>query len=252
MNQELEKYIEMALVDGVVTESEKAFLKKKSEQLGVDNDEFEFILNAKIQMKEKELQQSPTKQTINKEASKKSLKEGVVKKCPACGAHVQSFSTKCIVCGHEFRSIDANFTASSLFEKFKNIDQEVHEEYFENKKDRTVFPKGGLNREEKVIMKPQAVIDQEIGATCNERKISFISTFPIPNTKEDILEILALGIPEAKKKLSFFEKLDQSKSRMKKAWLSKCEQIIIKARIAMIDDKKSLELIEVYAKDLNL
>ena len=56
MNPELEKYIDMALVDGVITEDEKAFLIKKADQLGVEKDEFDFILNAKIQMKQKEFQ----------------------------------------------------------------------------------------------------------------------------------------------------------------------------------------------------
>ena len=55
-------------------------------------------------------------------------------------------------------------------------------------------------------MKSQSSIDLEIGMAINEKKINFISAFPIPNTKEDILEILALGVPEAKKKLSFLEK----------------------------------------------
>jgi hypothetical protein len=39
---------------------------------------------------------------------------------------------------------------------------------------------------------------------------------------------------------------------MQKAWLAKSEQIIIKARIAMKDDKKTLEEIEGYAKQLGI
>lgn len=257
MNPELEKFIDMALVDGVVTESEKAFLIKKSEKLGVDQDEFEFILNSKIQMKEKELQKSspptpPTIQSAPKNSKSNSQKEGVIKKCPACGAHVQSFSTNCLDCGHEFRNVEANISADTIFEKFKKIDEEVKNKYYENKQDRIIQPKSWLNKEEKVMMKSQAVIEFEIGSACNERKVSFISAFPIQNTREDILEILALGVPLAKKKLSFLEKASVVNLKMKKAWLAKCEQIIIKARIAMKEDKKTLEQIEVYAKDLGL
>jgi hypothetical protein len=256
MNQELEKYIDMALVDGVITESERTFLQKKAAQLGVDDDEFDFVLSAKIQMKEKELQTSsppppPTIQRAPKNSKSNSQKEGDIKKCPACGAHVQSFSTNCVECGHEFRNVEANICADTIFEKFKIIDEEVKNKYYENKQDRIIIPKSWLNKES-VMMKQQAIIDMEIGNACNERKVSFISAFPIPNTREDILEILALGVPLAKKKLSFSEKANPVNLKMKKAWLAKCEQIIIKARIAMIDDKKSLELIEVYAKELNL
>ncbi len=36
------------------------------------------------------------------------------------------------------------------------------------------------------------------------------------------------------------------------AWRAKCEQIIMKARFAMKDDKKTLNEIEFYAKILNI
>lgn len=255
MNPELEKYIDMALVDGVITEDEKAFLIKKADQLGVEKDEFDFILNAKIQMKQKEFQESvppPPPQNVSANTEKKSQKEGTTKKCPSCGAPVESFNTKCSDCGHEFRNTEAAFTVQKLNDELMKIEEVVRKDYFDNKRDRDVFPKGGLQREEKVMMKMQAQIDQEIEAACADRKLSFISTFPIPNTKEDILEILAIGIPEAKRKLNFWDKVGQSKGKMKKAWLAKCEQIIIKARFSMKDDKKTLEEIEHYAKQIGV
>ena len=238
MNPELEKYIDMALFDGVITENEKSFLLKKANELGVEKDEFDFLLNYKIQIKEKESQESTSVNHITEQPTKKTQKEGVIKKCPACGAHVQSFTTNCIECGHEFRNVEVNFSASAIFEKFKNIEEEVKDEYFKNNKN------DGLGS--------QALIDSQIGMAINERKINFISAFPIPNTREDILEILALGVPEAKIKLSFFERLDLTKKRLKNAWHAKCEQIIMKARIAMKEDKKTLEQIETYAKDLGI
>ena len=252
MNPELEKYIDMALFDGVITENEKSFLLKKANELGVEKDEFNFLLNYKIQIKEKESQESLSVNQITEQPTKKAQKEGVIKKCPACGAHVQSFSTNCIECGHEFRNVEVNFSASAIFEKFKNIEEEVKHDYYKNKQDRSIYPPTRRNKEETVIMKSQSMIETEIGMANNERKINFISAFPIPNTREDILEILALGMPEAKKKLSFFEKADLTKKRLKNAWHAKCEQIIMKARIAMKEDKKTLEQIETYAKDLGI
>ena len=191
MNPELEKYIDMALFDGVITENEKSFLLKKANELGVEKDEFDFLLNYKIQIKEKESQESVSVNQITEQPTKKTQKEGVIKKCPACGAHVQSFTTNCIDCGHEFRNVEVNFSASAIFEKFKNIEEEAKDEYFKNNKN------DGLGS--------QALIDSQIGMAINERKINFISAFPIPNTREDILEILALGVPEAKIKLSFLK-----------------------------------------------
>ena len=47
-NEQLEKLIEMALMDGELTEKEKQILFKKAESFGVDLDEFEMVLEAKL------------------------------------------------------------------------------------------------------------------------------------------------------------------------------------------------------------
>lgn len=86
MNLELEKYIDMALIDGVTSESERTFLEKKAIQLGVENDEFEFVLNAKVDLKAKELfsAEAALSSAQNSESTK-SRKEGVLLKCPSSG-----------------------------------------------------------------------------------------------------------------------------------------------------------------------
>ena len=253
-NEKLEKLIEMALMDGEITAKEKKILIKKAENFRVDLDEFEMVLDARLYQKRKQI----SNEQINRNESNfippvsKSIKFGDTKKCPSCGAPVESFNTKCSDCGHEFRNTEAAFTVQKLNDELMKIEEVVRKDYFDNKRDRSVIPKGGLIREEKVMMKPPSQVDLESEAACADRKLSFISTFPIPNSKEDILEILAIGIPEAKRKLGFWEKTQQSKGKMKKAWLAKCEQIIIKARFSMKDDKKTLEEIEHYAKQIGV
>ena len=83
------------------------------------------------------------------------------------------------------------------------------------------------------------------------QKVEYINIFNIPNTKEDILEFLSIAVPQAKLKIGFFEKL-YAPGKLKDAWRAKCEQIIMKARFAMKDDKKTLNEIESYAKILNI
>lgn len=249
MNAELEKIVDSVLANGELTDRSRELLMKKAEQLGVDLLDFELELESKIAQK-KASTNGPL--PIYSSNTPQSNKDGDLKKCPSCGAPVQSFATKCSDCGHEYRNTNASFTVQNLNDKLMKIEEVVRKDYFDNKMDRNVYPKGGLMREEKIMMKLQAQIDLEIEATCTDRKINFISTFPIPNTKEDILEILAIGVPEAKRKLSFWENAQQSKGKMKKAWAAKCEQIIIKARFSMKDDKKTLEEIEHYAKQLGV
>jgi DnaJ-domain-containing protein 1 len=58
---QLEKLIEMSLVDGVLTEKEKQVLFRKAESLGIDLDEFEMVLEARLQEEQKrQLSSLPT------------------------------------------------------------------------------------------------------------------------------------------------------------------------------------------------
>ena len=52
MNAELEKLIDFALADGVITDKEREIIRKKAEKIGEDPDEAEMILDAKLAMKE--------------------------------------------------------------------------------------------------------------------------------------------------------------------------------------------------------
>lgn len=78
-----------------------------------------------------------------------------------------------------------------------------------------------------------------------KRKISLITTFPVPTTKDDILEFLSTGVPLAKAP-GFLAPYDQK--AIAKAWRDKCQQIIIKARFSMKDDPKTLAEVEGYSK----
>lgn len=61
MNEQLERLINMALIDGVLTEKEREILKRKAEASGFDPDEFEMELEAKLYEKQ-HLQQSQVPQ----------------------------------------------------------------------------------------------------------------------------------------------------------------------------------------------
>lgn len=109
-NEQIEKFIELALADGVLTEKEKQVLFKKAEAAGIDLDEFELVLDAKL------FERNQAKTVIPPVSAPKSDKFGDVKKCPACGAVVESFQTTCGECGYEFRNIEANKTIQRLSE----------------------------------------------------------------------------------------------------------------------------------------
>ena len=47
-NEQIENLIQLALADGELTEKEKQILFKKAEAVGIDLDEFEMVLDAKL------------------------------------------------------------------------------------------------------------------------------------------------------------------------------------------------------------
>ena len=232
MNPEIENLINMALADDEVTEKERAIILRKAEALGFDRDEVEMILDGKIALQKKELSHSQS----SKENT--SNKAGDIKKCPSCGAPVPSFTTKCTDCEFEFRNTEASDSAQSIFELLQKAATQAVDEYERNP------PKWF----EQTLTKEFAIAKR-----IAENQASLVSTFPIPNSKEDLLEFLSLASAEAKAKLPFvMYKSISAPHILKNAWISKCSQVISKARFSMKDDKKTLEEILQYAKELSI
>ena len=119
-NPELEGLIDAALADGMLTEKEKQILFKKAQAMGVDLDEFEMVLDARlVKLKKAEQEKAAS-------SAPKSNKLGDVKKCPACGAMVQSYQGVCPECGYAFEGMDANSAVkelSSLLQKTSEQDK---------------------------------------------------------------------------------------------------------------------------------
>ena len=224
MNQELEKLIDFALADGVLTDKEKEILNKKAKELNVDMDEFEMVLNAKVHLKQKEMQTAPPPPTPPQQQSqeKATQKEGDLKKCPSCGAPVQSFTSNCKDCGHEFRNINSNKALSELFEHLKKFPINQHS--------------------------------------------SLISNFPIPNSKEDLIEFIILCInnstPLSKMQATTLKqtggmlgllngknKLGEQREILR-AWANKGQNAIDKAKLLLANDSGQKSNLETWAKQL--
>lgn len=243
MNPELERLIDFALADGILTDKEKEILYKKAKELNVDIDEFEMILDGKLHVKQKELkQESDIKATpINPPPlQQQSSKEGDLKKCPACGATVQAFKSKCSDCGHEFRNVQVAKSVKELNKHLQDAANKIRDE-----KEKIVVTWKNQH------LKGADNIAKEIATL----QASIIGSFPIPNTKEDILEFLSIAIHEAKKKINtigmgYNISMDGS-DLLQKAWESKCNQIIMKGKLLLKDDPNTLKEIENYEKQFH-
>jgi hypothetical protein len=238
-NDKIESLIKLALADGELTQKEREILLKSAVAEGIDPDEFEMVLDAKLFEKKQasNVENSPVK----KEASDKF---GDVKKCPACGAMVQSFQTKCSDCDYEFTNIEANASINKLFEMLNDAEDSRTEDLTSNN------PLSAMGN----LMAKQMTAGFGPGKV-DKKKMEIISNFPIPTTKNDILEFLALSIPRAKQKGNFLTKMNpenKSHNEFVPVWKTKCEQIIMKAKFSMKEDKKALEEIMHYANELGI
>ena len=74
MNDQLIKFIELCLVDGVISDKEREVIFRKAEQLGVPKDECEIILEGMF-MQKAESSNQPVKQTNEKDSTEKSIKK---------------------------------------------------------------------------------------------------------------------------------------------------------------------------------
>ena len=139
--------------------------------------------------------------------------DGVVHKCPNCGASVGSFDAYCSVCGNELRDKAA---ADSVAELSRKLDQ------IESERNETGKKKGFFT----------GSVEQNSVSDIDQRKISLIRTYPIPNTVEDILEFVILASSNADPEAFSSLTPDASRKAVSEAWVSKCEQAIRKAEIS--------------------
>ncbi len=162
-SEKLERLIQLSIEDGVIDETENAVLIKCAKEEGVDIDELTLYVNSLVKKRQRELESEVTSKVQKYEKEKK---EAIGNICPKCGKQIPPMSIKCPYCGCELVNKKANSSVKELVDKIEKI-----------RKD------GKADQEDK------------------EARISeLINLFPVPNSKETILEFLALSAPLSKTK----------------------------------------------------
>ena len=245
LTPELEQLINYALEDGVLTDKERSVLMRKAQAAGADLDEFEMILDAKLHEVQKAAAAVAPKSNCNK--------HGEVRKCPACGAMVSAFSTRCSECGFEFNNVEANKSANTLFEKLQALEMEKARELAQHEESKNkqllalserhnsggtltkIFANNGEAQNEE---RDDLIRTLEKGARLIERKymdakINMIKVFAVPNTKGDLLELLSMASSSAYDN-------DGVIGPEEEAWLQKTDQIYQKLVICAAGDNITL------------
>lgn len=239
-SEELEELIEIAIADGELSEKKRQILFKRAASEGIDLDEFEMILDSRLSKKRKSLGlgTAPSMQTppippvlpqvpVQHNANQK---VGGINKCPNCGAVVVTGSLQCGECGLTFVNMQGNNSVRRFAEMIREIEVRHTTSNAGN---------GGVLNS----------LSKTLGSSSRKDEIiSAIDTFPIPNSKEDLLEFLCFLKPKAEKnKGNAFSKgmLNLvtygaygalSKDKIVIAYKAKYEECLSKARFFLSQD----------------
>lgn len=181
-SKELENLIQATLEDGVLEDNEKAVLIKRVQNEGVDLDELEIYINSLLQRRQRELNKE---KRAREEKYEREKKEALGRVCPKCGNQVPPLTLKC-ECGYEFTNSNKVSSVQELSDKIERILSEPIKYTKPEGKELTELDK---TEQKKNIMKER-----------RQRVMDLISMFPVPNTKEDIIEFLSLSAPKSIKK----------------------------------------------------
>lgn len=175
-NEQLEQLIDAALADGILTEKEKQVLFKKAQSLGVDLDEFEVVLDARMIKLQKEEKAKASA------SAPKSNKLGDVRKCPRCGALIGTFQMSCPECGYEFSNVGVNKYVEEFSHQLHKLAKTT--DYGKQHGYIRMFDFGGEYEQRR-----RAQILEQAEAR-------FIKNYPLPMSKEDCIEMLNFIAPK--------------------------------------------------------
>ena len=164
---------------------------------------------------------------------RKTIFEGEIHKCSHCGEVLKAFETVCPSCKFEIRGTKSSSAVSELVRKIEELDRKKYDDSF--------------------IKSIKRKLDGTKLSPIEEQKISLISNFPIPNTKEDILEFMILSSSHilAKKPSGDISEHDELLYKeLKKAWKMKFEQAYDKAKICIKNDEDRTEIEQCYNKTI--
>lgn len=136
----------------------------------------------------------------NNNSVRKESYDGEIKKCPNCGEPLNSFKPFCASCGFEIRNTSASNSVQELARKIQEIES-------------------------------QRTTEKGNNAIIEKRLTNVIGSFPIPNTKEDILEFMILA---------------SSNIENSNAWIPKVEQTYLKASNSLRDTDDFQKIEQLY------
>lgn len=162
--------------------------------------------------------------------------EGYIHKCPNCGEVLESFVTNCPACGYEIRDTRAADSVREFTAKLAQIESQKTP-VFEEKKSVMKMVFGRDFKETDETERARRRFEEQK----QQEKANLIINYPLPNTKEDILEFMLLVSSNIDTK----HDIDDIET---KAWIAKLEQVYQKAALSIKNEADFAQIEEIYAK----
>ena len=211
-SQEIEDFIGDILADGVITEKEREVLLRKAAKTGIDPDELNIVIDGRLaRLKQDKQQCPPIPMGISQQVTSN---RPMPKKCPACGAPYQPGSGVCPDCGQAYQNLSAINSVQQLADGIERIRKRQNS-----------------GRVDDLINVFFGNKDQEVA--------SFITNFPIPNTKEDLLEFIISMEPKCAK-----DPNNLNGQIIPRAYRAKYKEAINKAKVLFPNDSQFQALIQ--------
>lgn len=174
---------------------------------------------------------------IQSGASRETVFEGKIHKCPNCGGGMKSFEANCPLCGYEVRDSLGVSSVKQLETKLEQIEAQRPPE----KDTKNIFQLYGTML--------------QVSKT-DEQKINLIRNFTIPNAKEDIFEFIVLAASNIDMKVyglsaGDYQTANPARRELSDAWLSKLEQAYKKAEILFKQSEEFQFIQSIYDDKMN-
>ena len=185
----------------------------------------------KVQSKNKEEEEPDEKTEEEIKQTKKTKKESVYK-CPNCGSSLESYTSNCPYCHTELRNIKSSESMENFSKGLEKIKSKEMPKY--EGKESLLKKTIGIDLSKDIEAREE--FESSFRRKINAEVANYINNYPVPNSKEDLIEFMILVTSNITTK-------DDCPTEIKKAWESKMEQIYKKSKLTLKnrDDIKIIE-----------
>lgn len=148
---------------------------------------------------------------------------GKIYKCPHCGEILNSFESTCPSCGYELREVQTSNAIQEFSSRLNAIEAKRHD------------------------LKFNGLFAATRASQINAQKVSLIRNFPVPNTKEDMLEFMIMAVSNLNMKaFDGYTSISNDEKELNDAWFAKITQIYEKAKRTHFSDNTFSEITSLY------